>query len=316
MTDPKPDRFDLNRWPGRDEAVTLSDGRRLQVRHYGDEAGLPLLMLHGTPGSRIMFAGTHAPAEQRHVHIIALDRWSYGGSTAPPKPSLAHFATDAAELMARLGHQTFSVAGVSGGGPYTAAIAAHLPDRVQSAAMISPVGLVREATAAGEVDAFHHFCFHVLPRAPRVIDIVFAGYARAVRASAGLACGLTTFRAPAADKAIMADCATSERLLAAFHEGLRTSSKGPAIDLKVFQELNSLDLARATMPTRVWIGTADRNVPVGAARRLAHRLPNATLSELPGAGHLWVAHNYAEVLDWVAGAAHRSKSAVQQLTDR
>jgi pimeloyl-ACP methyl ester carboxylesterase len=297
MADP---RFDVARWPGRDETFRLADGRRLQIRHYGDETGQPLLMLHGTPGSRIMFAAMHEPAQQKSVHIIALDRWSYGASDAPlTTPSLKAFADDTAELMTLLNTERFCVAGVSGGGPYAAAIATYLPARVVATGLISPVGLVEAAIADGQVDAFHRFCFQVLPRAPRVIETLFAGYAKAVRASAGLACGLTTFRAPPADKAIMADCKTSERLLAAFHEGLRLSSRGPAIDLQLFPQIAALNFAAAEMPVCVWIGTADRNVPVSAAKRLVTRFPNASLVELNGEGHLWVARHYNTILSWL-----------------
>jgi pimeloyl-ACP methyl ester carboxylesterase len=292
-------RFDLSRWPGRDDTVPLADGRRISLRHFGKEGGQPLVMLHGTPGSRILFAAMDAPARARGVHIIALDRWAYGGTDAPSHPSLACFADDVAVVMSSLKIDAFSIAGVSGGGPFAAAVAVHQPARVAALGLISPVGLVRDASDHGEVDAFHRFCFHHLPKAPRAIEAMFNGYAKAVRVSARLACGLTTARAPKADKAIMANCATSDRLLAAFHEGLRVSGRGPAIDLQLFHELNDLDLARAHMPAHVWIGSEDRNVPPAAARRLAGRLPNAALTELTGAGHLWIAHNYDVVLDWV-----------------
>jgi pimeloyl-ACP methyl ester carboxylesterase len=302
---------DLSRWPGDDAHVTMPDGRRMQVRHYGQRGGLPLIMLHGTPGSRILFAGMHQPALVRGVHVIAVDRWAYGSTQAPAKPTLDAFPADIAALADQLGLARFAIAGVSGGGPFATACAVHLPSRVLAAGLISPVGLVADATRHGEVDAFHRFCFHALPRAPRAIESIFKAYAAAVRASAGLACGLTTLRAPKADKSIMADCATSERLLAAFRVGLAQSSRGPAIDLQLFRDMATLDLSRATMPARVWIGSDDRNVPVAAAQRLARALPKGDLVDLAGAGHLWVAHNYDVVLDWVLSAAPAYQSTAR-----
>ena len=58
---------------------------------------------------------------------------------------------------------------------------------------------------------------------------------------------------------------------------------------------------RISSPARLWLGTTDRNVPLSAARRLAERLPICEPTELPDAGHLWVALHYDEVLDWIAG---------------
>lgn len=302
MTEPTTTAGDVThaRWPGRDERVRLSDGRHAQVRHYGVESGRPIIMLHGTPGSRILFAGMHALAAARGQHIIALDRWAYGGTDAPTVPALAGFAADVDAVADRLDLETFAIAGVSGGGPYATACAVKLAERITALGLISPVGLVAEATRHGEVDAFHRFCFHALPRAPRVVETAFKGYASAVRRSARIACGLTTLRAPEADKSIMADCATSARLLAAFEEGLSRSARGPAIDLQLFREISTLDLTRAEMPARLWIGDRDRNVPVTAAQRLARALPRCDLVELAGQGHLWIAHHYETVLDWVA----------------
>jgi pimeloyl-ACP methyl ester carboxylesterase len=292
------ERFDLTRWPGRDQIVKV-DNRRISLRHFGAEGGLPVVLLHGLPGSRIVFAATDLPAHSRGMHIIALDRWAYGDTDPPPVPTLDRFADDVVATLDQLGCNRFAIAGVSGGGPYAAAAAVRYPKHVSALALISPVGVVGEACARGEVDAFHRFCFNGLARAPRTVDAIFRAYAGAVKLSAGLACGLTTARAPAADKAILADCATSDRLLAAFHEGLKHSGRGPAIDLALFRDLESLDLSRATAPAHVWIGTADRNVPMAAAKRLADRLPRADLTILDGAGHLWIAHNYGAVLDWI-----------------
>jgi hypothetical protein len=40
----------------KDERLRLPDGRGLGFRVYGDPRGLPVLFLHGTPGSRLKFS--------------------------------------------------------------------------------------------------------------------------------------------------------------------------------------------------------------------------------------------------------------------
>ena len=57
--------------------LTLADGRQLGYAEYGDPRGIPLLALHGTPGSRFMFALGDAPARARGLRIIAPDRAGY-----------------------------------------------------------------------------------------------------------------------------------------------------------------------------------------------------------------------------------------------
>ncbi len=76
------------------------------------------------------------------------------------------------------------------------------------------------------------------------------------------------------------------------------------IDLGLFGSPWNIPMSDAAMPTRLWLGTADRNVPLGAARRLAEMLPACSTETLPGEGHLWVAQHYDEVLAWIARAMH------------
>ncbi len=288
--------------PGCDELVSVPGGPDVLLRHYGDPQGLPLLMLHGTPGSRFKFSMTHAIAKDLALHVIAPDRWAYGGTAAPPIPTLNNFARWIADAMTSMGHRTFAVSGISGGGPYATAVAAHSPHRVTALALISPVGLVADATAAGEVDLFHRFCFRTLAESPRTVAAIFGAYEATVRHAPALAARLTVMRAPAPDQAIMNDPNTRNRLLRTFTEGLRTTANGPAIDLALFREIAQLDLSRATMPAHVWIGTRDANVPVTAAKRLAAKLPNAELTVMQGEGHLWAALHYDIILHWVATA--------------
>lgn len=261
-----------------------------------------MLMLHGTPGSRFKFSSTDDVARRLGLQVIAPDRWGYGRTRAPTIPSLRSFAECIADAMTALGHRQFAVAGISGGGPYAAAVAALHAKRVMAVALISPVGLVADANAAGEVDWFHRFCFGPLADRPRLVAAIFDAYALAVRRSPSLAARLTVMRAPKPDRNVMADPATRLRLLKTFAEGLKHSSRGPAIDLALFRELASIDLGKAVALSHAWIGTRDANVPVTAARRLASRMPNATLTVLQGEGHLWAAHHYDDILSWIASA--------------
>lgn len=53
-------------------------GRRIGYAEYGDPAGAPVLALHGTPGSRLMFSLSEDLARERRLCMIALDRPGYG----------------------------------------------------------------------------------------------------------------------------------------------------------------------------------------------------------------------------------------------
>lgn len=291
---------------GNDERVRLPDGRRLGFRVYGDPNGRPILFLHGTPGSRIKFSIAHEGGRQLRLAIIAPDRWGYGLTEAPAQPSLPGFAEDMAALMTALGHARFAVGGISGGGPYAAAVAACLPERVTALALVSPVGLIADAGLGPSLSLLHRLRFTVLPRRPRTVSTAMRALRWSLAHTPRLAGRLTTWRAARPDKRLIRRPDVGQRILRSFSEGLRPGTSGPTIDLALFSRPWRVDLGQIRAPTRLWIGSRDCNVPLAAARALAQRIPHCVMTELPGAGHLWVSVHHDDVLAWVAAVrGHR-----------
>jgi pimeloyl-ACP methyl ester carboxylesterase len=191
-----------------------------------------------------------------------------------------------------------SVMGISGGGPYTAAVAAELGTRIAAAALVSPVGPIAEAPGS-ELVAFHRFCFTTLPRNRRLVSAVFRTFRWLLARSERAAMSAATIRAPEVDRRLAANPDISARFVSAFIEGLKKGVDGPAIDLEIFSKPWGVDLAAVKAVTHVWIGTRDTSVPVSAAKTLAASIPGAGLTVLD-AGHLWIAANYSQVLAWLA----------------
>jgi 3-oxoadipate enol-lactonase/4-carboxymuconolactone decarboxylase len=73
----------------------------------------------------------------------------------------------------------------------------------------------------------------------------------------------------------------------------------------LFQELPELErrLAEIAVPTTVVAGTADRVVPIRAAREVTQRIPGASLVELKGAHHLLHQQRPAELAEIILAAA-------------
>jgi len=295
---------------GADHMLRLARGRALGFRVYGDPAGTPLLFLHGTPGSRLKFSIGHEAGRALKLAIIAPDRWGYGLSDVPPEATLSAYAGDMAALMDHLGHKRFAVGGISGGGPYAAAVAALLPSRVTSLALISPVGPIADAACAASLPRMQRFCFTVLPRRPRAIAAAFGIFRITLKRAPRLATQLATFRGGRLERQMMQRPEICERLLGSFREGLRPGMAGPVTDLALFSRAWGIDLADIAAPARVWIGTRDTVVPLVAARALARRITTCDLEELDGEGHLWVAANYGRVLEWIATSARASAAAI------
>ena len=283
----------------QDESLQLNDQRRMAYRSWGPVDGFPLIALHGTPGSRLLFSVTEKHAHRLGLRIIAPDRWGYGGTDPHPAPDLRAFVADIAVFTRELGLDRFAVMGVSGGGPYATAVAACLPGRVAALALVAPVGPIAHE-ADREITAFHRFCFGPFARSRLAQRVVFGFFRRALRISAPLGMRVAMARIGPADERILASAGVTSRLAATFNEGLRPGTAGPCTDLAIFGKPWAVPLADVRAPSRLWIGDADRNVPISAAKRLAARLPDCTLIGLPGEGHLWVSLNYAKVLGWIA----------------
>ena len=279
--------------------LKLGDGRCVAYRAFGAAHGPAVIALHGTPGSSLKFMATDAAARDLGLRVIAPDRWGYGATDAHPAPSLKAFAADMADMADRLEIDRFAILGVSGGGPYAAAIAAELGRRVTALALAAPVGPI-----AGEPDAdistFHRFCFGRLARSPRAVGGVFRIFRSALAISPDAGMRLAMLRISPSDRHALGRGETRLRLGRTFSDGLTPGVLGPVVDMRLFGAPWGLDLASAQPPARIWIGDQDQNVPQSAARRLARRLGACELVVLPGAGHLWIADNYPVVLRWIA----------------
>jgi pimeloyl-ACP methyl ester carboxylesterase len=293
---------------GAAQVLRLADGRALGYAVYGDPSGMPLLLLHGTPGAHSQIAIGHVAGAERSLAIVAPDRWGYGQSDMPSAPTLEGFAADMAALMDHLGLDRFALGGISGGAPYACSVAAHLASRVTALALISPMGPITDPSVRHSLAPFHRFIFTVLPYRPLTVATIFRVFRASLERSPRLAAELATLRAGRRDKALIAQPRIARWLLGSFRDGLRRGTAGPAGDLRTFARSWNVDLAAIRAPARLWIGTADTAVPLKAARLLAHSIAGCVITELPSEGHLWVAAHYRDVLDWViaaAGRAHR-----------
>lgn len=285
---------------GAPQILELGGGRRVSLAEFGSRDGIPIIALHGTPGSRLKYAAADALSRSLGVRLICPDRWGYGQSDAHRQPSLAVYAADIGALADKLRLDRFAVIGVSGGGPFAAAAAAVLGARVTRLALVGPVGPIL-AVPRSELRGFHRFCFRVLPRLPGGTTLVFRGYRRLLQVAPRAAIPVASIGTARADKALTRMADIRDRLAATFREGLRNGAAGPAIDLKLFARPWDIRLGDIEADTQLWLGVDDRNVPQAAAVKLAAEISGARLILLPGHGHLWVLRNYGSVIGWAAG---------------
>ena len=95
-----------------------SDGRTLAFVQRGAPDGVPVIVCHGTPGSRRARHPDPQMYERHGVKMVAYDRPGYGGSDPKIGRSVADAASDIAAIADQLGFDRFAVVGGSGGAPH------------------------------------------------------------------------------------------------------------------------------------------------------------------------------------------------------
>jgi pimeloyl-ACP methyl ester carboxylesterase len=110
--DIRTDIGDARDMDARANVLRLKDGRALGYAEFGDPNGAPVIALHGTPGSRLMFALADQAARERGLRIIAPERPGYGLSDAKEFPTLQDAVVDIAGLADFLELKRFAVLGV------------------------------------------------------------------------------------------------------------------------------------------------------------------------------------------------------------
>ena len=83
--------------------LQMEDGRRIGYAEYGAPDGHPVIVLHGTPGSRTLFASMADVARKMGFRIIAPDRAGYGLSDPYHHETLSDTAHDIQALANGLG---------------------------------------------------------------------------------------------------------------------------------------------------------------------------------------------------------------------
>lgn len=292
-----------NTGPGR--VFHLQDGRRISYAEYGASGGRPVLALHGTPASRLMYAIADSSAARLGLRLIAPDRWGYAGTDPHPQPSLSAWAHDAAQLAGSLGLDRFSIIGISGGSPYAAATAAELGDRVMAMALAVPVGPLVSDGARRQLGVFQRLAFFWLGQRPRLTEALFETYGRLLNRWSRRAVSFAMIGQSRFDRELLRKPAINDFFGEISRDGLQAGGVGPATDLRLFSSEWHIPLEKITAKTRIWIGKDDRLVSLAAARDLARAIPGATLTELDERGHFWIAEEYGQVLEWIAAAAVR-----------
>lgn len=283
------------------EIVRADDGRRIAVEQSGDPSGRPVFLLHGTPGSRMGPAPRGMLLYRLGIRLIAFDRPGYGGSDRLEGRDVAAAAVDVLTIAEALKLDTFALVGRSGGGPHALAAAALLPGRVtRVAALVSlaPQGAEGLDWYEGMTES-NVVEYNAAASGVGVLETRLAPKAAAIRANPeSLISGLYQELSPS-DRQTVADLGIRRMLVDNFAEGLKHSAYGWIDDAMAFSKPWGFDPADIAVPTLLWHGALDGFSPVGHARWLADRIPDAKVIVQPGVAHFGALDILPDMLPWL-----------------
>jgi pimeloyl-ACP methyl ester carboxylesterase len=284
--------------PPETRLLELGERRWIACVECGDPAGRPVFAFHGLPGSRLQQHPDAGLAAARGARVIHVDRPGFGLSTPVPGRTFATTARDVAAIADRLGIDAFAVAGVSGGGPFAAACAALLGERVTRAALVSSVG--PPGTMRGSPGALRtRALFALAAHAPRLLRRPLRVAARgALRAPQQFIDRVAAHLDPD-DRRTLARPEVRAMLARDLAESLRQGVDALLVDLRLAGRPWALPLESIRIPVALWHGADDRIVPAAATRHLAAAIPGARVDVRPGRGHFAIVDLWGEVLDWL-----------------
>jgi pimeloyl-ACP methyl ester carboxylesterase len=267
-----------------DRTVRLRDGRRLGYAEWGDPAGRPLLYFHGWPGSRVEGRLGDEAARANGVRLIALDRPGMGLSDYQPRRTLVDWPDDVLQVAMALGLERFAVLGISGGGPYAAACAWKLSERLTGAGIVSCLAPLDVPGVIAGMSWRNRLSLQLVGRLGVLRRVLMARMAVSVRRRPDRV--LERGVAAAVDKQYLDRPNVRKLLVESLSEAFRSGSRGPAWEMGLYARPWGFRLEGIRTPVYLWHGEQDANAPVTMGRYLAGVIPKCQASFVPGEGHL------------------------------
>jgi pimeloyl-ACP methyl ester carboxylesterase len=239
------------------ETLTLTDGRTLAYTSSGTADGSPVIVHHGTPGSRLFAAVFSDVASEQGIRLITPDRPGYGRSSPPPSDwTWRDWQTDLSELVHAEAIDQAALLGFSGGGPF--ALAAATSGWVSRVGVVSTV--IPPANTALTRLSKHPFALRVLFRAASVLASV-----------AGPKAVVTQYT----DRSV--SDSVSKAIAEDFHEALQQGAKAIVRENRLFAS-DSIQPQQLSVPVRAWHGTRDENAPLPPVQAFMTAMQGALVS--------------------------------------
>lgn len=287
----------------RNQEISLPDNRRLGFDEYGASDGKPLFYFHGAPSARVEWNlfGCAALAQKHQLRVIVPDRPGLGLSDFQPGRQLLDWPTDVSALADSLGLDRFAIMGCSAGGPYAAACALKLPERLTHVLMVSSVGPHNEPGLTDDITPQIRQSTRLACDKPWLYRLILRMMNLLARYAPQRLIAQAIATLPAPDQATLTQPEFQRGFVAMLKEALRHGPRGAQVDTALMVSPWGFSPQAITAPVQLWHGEADRNAPIAMGRYLAAAIPHSQAHFYPGEGHLsLLAKHIDEILNCLA----------------
>jgi pimeloyl-ACP methyl ester carboxylesterase len=295
------------------QTVGISGKRCITVDTWGAPDGMPVFLLHGTPGSRSGPRPRSSVLYRLGVRLICYDRPGYGDSDPHPGRTVADAAEDVRAIADELELPSFAVVGRSGGGPHALACAALLGDRVQSAACL--VGLApSDADGLDWYDGMAHTNveeFTSADSSPQAVRDTLVEQAELVRKDPENMLKLLDSELAAADRRVVGNAGIRQLLTETYAEAVRGGAAGWIDDVMALRSPWGFGLSQIKVPVLLWHGANDMFSPVSHTHWLAKKIPGSVMEIHSGAAHFAAVEALPSALAWVRNVLLSERQRVE-----
>jgi pimeloyl-ACP methyl ester carboxylesterase len=251
----------------------------------GVPGGCPAVFFHGWPSSNREQFASDALLERLSLDWFSLNRPGYGETHWRHHHGLLDWPARVAAWADEQGLERFHLVGYSGGGPFAMACAHQIPGRIESLTLIA--SLAPNGLPVGASGKF------LLRRAPAIARAGFSAL-NAYR---------KRFPHRVAKRSMQALHPKDQALLNQLNflptlQEVQNDAFGQGIhhlvrDLQLYEGAWGFDPAEIQVPTRIYVGGDDVQVPAICSFDLAKAIPNSKLTVYPSEAH-YIPFTHAE----------------------
>lgn len=277
-----------------DHIVILKDSRKLAYSEYGDPKGAPLFYFHGWPVTRLSGKTSDEIAKKLRIRVIAPDRPGIGLSDYQPNRTLLDWPDDVLELAEKLGIKKFAVLGQSGGGPYAAAVAFKIPERLTKVGILVGLAPTYIQGLLEGMTWYNKFGWENYSKIPILAELGTLTHFFISKFSLGFL--LPVSFGSKADRQVLSNLEYRKKLLENKKEVFRQGIKGAVLELKLYTRNWGFDISQIKSKVYLFYGEDDQSVPLAMGKYYHSKIKNSILKTYPKEGHLISITHIEEIL--------------------